>query len=138
MSLSRLVVAVLICVNAVVSPASSVSCAFQIFSGPSAAVTAEFTAEVTSMPADDAPVAASRIELMSTEVVELDEPSRELSKELVLIKCVPSLRSWWQPVTREEPGDHLLHDHTIGSLNVKLQVYLETVASSGCHRFEED
>jgi hypothetical protein len=85
MSLLRLVVSVLICVIAAVWLASSVICAFQILSGPSAAVTAELTADVTSSPGVDAPIAASRMELISTDVAEFDEPSNELNKELVLI-----------------------------------------------------
>jgi hypothetical protein len=93
-SLSRLVVSVLICVNAEVWLCSRVICAFQIFSGPSAAVTAELTAEVTSSPGVDAPIAASRMELISTAVAELDDPSSEPNKEDELINGIPSLRPW--------------------------------------------
>jgi hypothetical protein len=92
MSLSRLVVAVWICVKSEVWLWSVVISAFQIFSGPSAAVTAELTADVTSIPGVDAPIAASRMELISTAVDELDDPSSELSKEVELIKGRPSLR----------------------------------------------
>jgi hypothetical protein len=51
-------------------------------SGARAAVTAEFTAEVTSIPDEEDPVAASRIELMSMADEEEDkDESRELSDD---------------------------------------------------------
>jgi hypothetical protein len=53
-------------------------------------VIAEFTAAVTSMPDDDAPIAAWRIELRSIEVDEVDE-SRELIADTELITVpIPS------------------------------------------------
>ena len=55
-------------------------------SGALAAVIAEFTAAVTSMPDDDAPVAACRIELRSmAEDDEDDDESSESSAETELL-----------------------------------------------------
>jgi len=52
---------------------------------------AEFTAAVTSIPEDDAPVAAWRIELRSIDVEDEDDESRELSAETELITVpIPS------------------------------------------------
>ena len=65
MSLSRLVASVCSWVKAVVWLCSVVSWFSQDCSGASAAVTAALTAEVTSMPEEDAPVAACRIWLRS-------------------------------------------------------------------------
>jgi hypothetical protein len=92
MSLSRFVVAVWILVKSEVRLWSVVISAFQMFSGPSAAVTAELTADVTSSPGVDAPIAASRMELMSMAVAELDDPSNEPNKEDELINGMPSLQ----------------------------------------------
>jgi len=91
-SLSRLVVAVWMLVKSEVWLWSVVISAFQIFSGLSAAVTAEFTAAVTSSPGVDAPIAASRIVLMSIAFAELDDPSSEFNAEDELINGMPSLR----------------------------------------------
>ena len=81
-SLSRADASVWIWVSALiwlcrVLPSVSHAC-----SGARAAVTAEFTAEVTSIPDEEAPVAASRIELMSMDDEEEDnDESRELSDD---------------------------------------------------------
>jgi hypothetical protein len=72
-SLSRLVVSVCSCVSALVWLLSVASWFCQSVSGCWAAVTAAFTAEVTSMPEEEAPVAACRIELRSIPEVEDDE-----------------------------------------------------------------
>ena len=53
----------------------------QVCSGASAAVTAEFTAAVTSIPGEEAPKAASRMELMSTPDEEEDDDKSELSDD---------------------------------------------------------
>jgi uncharacterized protein YjaG (DUF416 family) len=63
-----------------------VICDSQAVSGACAAVTEALTAEVTSIPALDAPVAASRMSLISTADVEVTEASRELKDEVVLIR----------------------------------------------------
>jgi hypothetical protein len=60
---------------------SVASCDCQAFSGACAAVTAAFTADVTSIPGEDDPKAACRIELMSME----DEPRSEFSDDIELI-----------------------------------------------------
>ena len=53
----------------------------QVSSGASAAVTAEFTADVTSMPGVEAPSAASRIELRSIPDEEDPDDKRALSAD---------------------------------------------------------
>ena len=81
-SLSRVDASVWICVSALIWLCRVLSSVCQACSGASAAVIAEFTAAVTSIPDEEAPVAASRIELMSMgdEEEDIDE-SRELSDE---------------------------------------------------------
>lgn len=82
-SLSRVDASVWICVRALIWLCKVLSSVCQACSGASAAVTAAFTADVTSIPGEDAPNAASRMELMSMddeEVGDMDE-SRELSDD---------------------------------------------------------
>jgi hypothetical protein len=86
-SLSRFVASVWIWVNAVVWLWRAVICDCQASSGASAAVTAELTAALTSMPALEAPVAASRMSLISIADEGLIEESRELRDEVELIRC---------------------------------------------------
>ena len=81
-SLSRVDAAVWICVNALIWLCRVLSSVSHACSGASAAVTAEFTAAVTSIPDEEAPVAASRMELMSMDDEEEDnDESRELSDD---------------------------------------------------------
>jgi len=84
-SLSRLVESLWICFNALVWLANVVSCDCQVFSGASAAVTAAFTAEVTSIPGVDAPVAACRIALRSMASAEFEPESSEFNAESELM-----------------------------------------------------
>jgi hypothetical protein len=60
-----------------------------LVSGASAAVTAALTAEFTSMPGVDAPVAASRISLR---LMELEDPSSEFNAEIELMDFVCSYK----------------------------------------------
>ena len=76
MSLSRAVVSLWICFRALVWEASVDCCDVHTFSGDSAAVMEALTAEVTSMPGVDAPVAAWRIWLRSMASAELALESR--------------------------------------------------------------
>ena len=64
----------------------SVDCWFShAVSGARAAVKAEFTAAVTSMPEDEDPVAAWRIELISMPELEDEEPKSEFKADTELI-----------------------------------------------------
>ena len=76
-SLSRVVAAVWIAVKAVSWLDSVLSCDCHVSSGASAAVTAAFTASVTSMPGVDEPVAASKMALKSMESAAFDEESND-------------------------------------------------------------
>lgn len=76
-SLSRFVAAVWIAVNAELWLDSVLSCDCHVSSGASAAVTAAFTASVTSMPGVDEPVAASKMLLRSMELAAFDEESND-------------------------------------------------------------
>jgi hypothetical protein len=87
MSLSRLVASVWRLVSADVWFCSTVCWDSQLFSGASAAVMDALTADVTSIPGVDAPVAASRISLRS---VALDDPSSEFNAESELISFASS------------------------------------------------
>jgi len=86
MSSSRAVASVWIFVRAVVWLSNVSSSDSHAVSGASAAVTAELTADVTSIPAVEAPIAASRISLISIADEELVEERSELSDEVVLIR----------------------------------------------------
>jgi hypothetical protein len=91
---SRLLASVWIWVSALVWLSRVLICDCQVSSGPSAADTAEFTAEVTSIPGVDAPSAASRMALRLIEDDESDDPSNELSKEVELMDVMPSFFQW--------------------------------------------
>ena len=86
MSLSSEVTSVWIVVKALLWLCSVDCCDSHAVSGASAALTAALTAEVTSMPELDDPVAASRIELRSIDDELFDEDRSELNTEDVLIR----------------------------------------------------
>ena len=93
-SLLSVVASVWIWVNAESWLDTVVSCDSHTSSGASAAVTAAFTAAVTSMPGVDAPVAASRISLRSMEsAAEEDEDRSEFSAEVELMNFSFARRS---------------------------------------------
>jgi hypothetical protein len=102
MSLSRFVTSVWIWLMALVWLCSVDSWFCQACSGAWAAVTAEFTADVTSMPGELAPSAASRMELRS--ILDDDDPeSNESNAEmelmvflfLLMLQNLVGLRAWF-------------------------------------------
>src|ERR1035441_371316 len=96
MSLSRFVVSVWSWVRAVFWLFKRACWFCQAVSGARAAVRAAFTAEVTSMPAADAPVAACRIWLRSIPDEEDVEANSVFNAEVELIEFAYSLAWAWR------------------------------------------